>query len=182
LSNEHTQQQSGQRSRRKGTSCRQNRDDRFHLQWRYTAMFNTILVAVDESAAAKEAARVAVELAGLDHDAVLLANVVDVAKLVSVAGYDTPYPVETVKILTDAGQRLLDETKAAYASSGLIITTALGEGDAIDELVRLASESSAGLICIGTHGRTGLARLFVGSVAEGVLRAAQIPVLVVHPA
>jgi nucleotide-binding universal stress UspA family protein len=145
-------------------------------------MFNTILVAVDESAAAKEAARVAVELARIDHAAVLLANVVDVAKLVTVAGYDTPYPVEAVETLTQAGQQLLDDTKAAYASSGVTITTAIGEGDAIDELVRLANENGAGLICIGTHGRTGLARLFVGSVAEGVLRAAQLPVLVVHPA
>jgi nucleotide-binding universal stress UspA family protein len=144
-------------------------------------MFNTILVAVDESAAAKEAARVAIELARIDHAAVLLANVVDVAKLVTVAGYDTPYPVEAVETLTQAGQRLLDETKAAY-SSGVTITTAIGEGDAIDELVRLADENGAGLICIGTHGRTGLARLFVGSVAEGVLRASHVPVLVVHPA
>jgi nucleotide-binding universal stress UspA family protein len=144
-------------------------------------MFNTILVALDESAAAKDAVALAMRLAAEDRASVLLVNVVDVGKLISVAGYDTPYPVETVKILTDAGQRLLDETKAAYASSGLTIATTLGEGDAIDELVRLASENGAGLICIGTHGRSGLARLFVGSVAEGVLRAAQIPVLVVHP-
>ena len=144
-------------------------------------MFNTILVAVDESAAAAEAARVAVELARLDHAAVVLANVVDIAKLVTIAGYDTPYPVEAVTSLTDAGPRLLDEVKATYAASGVTIATALGEGDAIDEIVRLAAENGAGLICIGTHGRTGLARLFIGSVAEGVLRAAGVPVLVVHP-
>jgi len=144
-------------------------------------MFNTILVAVDESAAAKEAVRVAVELALLDRAALVLANVVDVAKLVSVAGYDSPYPADALEVLTGASQRLLDEFKTRYAPSGLTITTALGEGDAIDELVRLADEHDAGLICIGTHGRTGLARLFIGSVAEGVLRSAQIPVLVVHP-
>jgi len=144
-------------------------------------MFNSILVAIDESAAAKEAARVAVGLAQLDHAAVVLANVVDIAKLVTIAGYDTPYPVEAVEALTSAGQRLLDEVKATYAASGVTITTALGEGDAIDEIVRLAVENGAGLICIGTHGRTGLARLFVGSVAEGVVRAANVPVLVVRP-
>jgi nucleotide-binding universal stress UspA family protein len=144
-------------------------------------MFKTILVAVDESAAAKEAVRVAIGLAVLDHAGVVLANVVDVAKLVTVAGYDTPYPVEAVDALTGAGQRLLDEFKAANAPSGLTITTALGEGDAIDEIVRLADENGAGLICIGTHGRTGLARLFIGSVAEGVLRNTRVPVLVVRP-
>ncbi|HTV94100.1 MAG TPA: universal stress protein [Verrucomicrobiae bacterium] len=144
-------------------------------------MFNTILVAVDESAAAKEAVRVAVELARVDHAAIVLANVVDVAKLVTVAGYDSPYPADALDVLTGASQRLLDEFKTKYAPSGVTITTALGEGDAVDEIVRIADENSAGLICIGTHGRTGLARLFIGSVAEGVLRSARVPVLTVHP-
>jgi nucleotide-binding universal stress UspA family protein len=145
-------------------------------------MFTTILVAVDESQAAGEAAALAARLAAEDHAGVLLVNVVDVAKLISVAGYDTPYPVEAVQMLQTAGQQLLDEIKAANASSGVKIATAIGEGDAIDEIVRLADENGAGLICIGTHGRTGLARLFVGSVAEGVVRRADVPVLVVRPA
>lgn len=144
-------------------------------------MFKTILVAVDQSAAAKEAVRIAIGLAVLDHAGVVLANVVDVAKLISVAGYDTPYPVEAVESLQTAGQQLLDDVKAANASRDLAITTVLGEGDATDAIVRLADENGAGLICIGTNGRTGLARLFIGSVAEGVLRNARVPVLVVHP-
>ena len=145
-------------------------------------MFNTILVAVDESEAAKEAGDLAVKLALEDRASLVLVNVIDVAKLITVAGYDSPYPSETIEILRQAGEKLLNETKAACEAKGLKVVTAIGEGDAIEEIVRLADTHGAGLICIGTHGRQGLSRLFVGSVAEGVLRNANVPVLVVRPA
>ncbi len=144
-------------------------------------MFNTILVAVDESQAAKEAFGLAATLALEDHASVVLANVIDVGKLISVAGYDTPYPADTVGLLRESAQQLLDEMKAACEAKGLKATSVLGEGDAVDEIVRIADENGAGLICIGTHGREGLARLFIGSVAEGVVRRASVPVLTVRP-
>jgi nucleotide-binding universal stress UspA family protein len=53
----------------------------------------------------------------------------------------------------------------------------LGKGDAAMEVVALAEEVGADLIVMGTHGRTGLGRLAVGSVAEAVLRRAPCPVL-----
>jgi len=145
-------------------------------------MFNTILVAVDESEAAKEAYDLAVKLALEDRSNVVLVNVVDVSKLIAVAGYETPYPADTLDIMRQSGEQLLEQTKAACTAKGVKATTAIGEGDAVDEIVRLAGEHNAGLICIGTHGRKGLSRLFVGSVAEGVLRNASVPVLVVRPA
>jgi nucleotide-binding universal stress UspA family protein len=55
------------------------------------------------------------------------------------------------------------------------------EGDASDEILRAAKENNVGLICIGTHGRKGLSRLFLGSVAEGVLRSSTVPVLAIRP-
>jgi nucleotide-binding universal stress UspA family protein len=53
------------------------------------------------------------------------------------------------------------------------------EGDAIAGILRAADEERADLIVMGTHGRTGLERLLMGSVAEGVLRRASCPVLIV---
>jgi nucleotide-binding universal stress UspA family protein len=144
-------------------------------------MFNTILVAVDESEAAKEAGDLAVKLALEDHASLVLVNIIDVAKLITVAGYDSPYPAQTIDIMRQSAEQLLNDTRAACEAKGLKVVTAVGEGDAVDEIVRLADEHGAGLICIGTHGRQGLARLFVGSVAEGVLRRANVPVLVVRP-
>jgi nucleotide-binding universal stress UspA family protein len=58
----------------------------------------------------------------------------------------------------------------------------LREGDPAREIVALASEIPCDLIVLGTHGRTGLKRLLMGSVAERVLRLAACPVVTVkHP-
>jgi nucleotide-binding universal stress UspA family protein len=55
----------------------------------------------------------------------------------------------------------------------------LEQGDAATEIVRVAQETHCDLIVIGTHGRTGLSRVLMGSVAEKVLRQAPCPVLAV---
>jgi nucleotide-binding universal stress UspA family protein len=57
----------------------------------------------------------------------------------------------------------------------------VGDGDAAEEIVAVADRTGCDLIVLGTHGRTGLARLLVGSVAEAVLRTATCPVLTVKP-
>jgi universal stress protein A len=56
----------------------------------------------------------------------------------------------------------------------------LEQGDAATEILRVARETQADWIVMGTHGRTGLLRLLMGSVAEQVLRGAPCPVLAVR--
>jgi nucleotide-binding universal stress UspA family protein len=56
------------------------------------------------------------------------------------------------------------------------------EGVPAEVITRLARRSRADLIVIGTHGRTGLSRIFLGSVARRVLELAACPVLSVHGA
>jgi nucleotide-binding universal stress UspA family protein len=53
-------------------------------------------------------------------------------------------------------------------------------GDPASEIVRLAGEEQVDLIVMGTHGRTGLMRLLMGSVAEAVVRRAPCPVLTIR--
>jgi nucleotide-binding universal stress UspA family protein len=55
----------------------------------------------------------------------------------------------------------------------------LGQGDPATVIVNIAQDAGAGLIVMGTHGRTGLGRVLMGSVAEQVLRKAPCPVLTV---
>jgi nucleotide-binding universal stress UspA family protein len=65
------------------------------------------------------------------------------------------------------------------ADARLQVEYQIEEGDAVDEILRAAEESACDLIVLGTHGRTGLGRLLLGSVAEQVLRRAPCPVLTV---
>jgi quercetin dioxygenase-like cupin family protein len=62
------------------------------------------------------------------------------------------------------------------------VTHHLAEGDPPEEVLRLSQALRCDLIVMGTHGRTGLARLLTGSIAEAVLRNAVCPVLVVRTA
>lgn len=57
----------------------------------------------------------------------------------------------------------------------------LGYGDASEVLVQLANDLLADLVVVGTHGRTGMKRMLMGSVAEAVVRMAGCPVLVMRP-
>jgi nucleotide-binding universal stress UspA family protein len=61
--------------------------------------------------------------------------------------------------------------------SGVPVETMLVEGGAAKEILRVADERHCSLIVMGTHGRTGLSRVLLGSVAEQVIRHSRVPVL-----
>jgi nucleotide-binding universal stress UspA family protein len=63
---------------------------------------------------------------------------------------------------------------------GIRVKTQVRRGPAAEEILRAASESNADLIAMTTHGRTGLGRLLLGSVAETVLRTTPVPVFLMR--
>jgi nucleotide-binding universal stress UspA family protein len=63
---------------------------------------------------------------------------------------------------------------------GLEVSTALGEGPVPEAIIDYAVSSGSDLIAMCTHGRTGLARWALGSVADRVLRAGEKPILLVR--
>lgn len=75
----------------------------------------------------------------------------------------------------------IDERVAAWPTKGLEITKHVEEGSASLHIVRAATHLGADLIIMGTHGRTGVAHLVMGSVAERVVRTSHVPVLTVPP-
>jgi nucleotide-binding universal stress UspA family protein len=143
-------------------------------------MFKSILVAVDASEAAQSALGYACDLAKAGNAKLALVNVVDVSKLLAVAGYETPYPVDTIDVMRDESKQILGDAEKICSGAGLTVTSTTSEGDAVDEILKSADDAGADLIVLGTHGRQGLSRLFIGSVAEGVLRRSHVPVLVVR--
>lgn len=82
--------------------------------------------------------------------------------------------------LTSRAQQELDASRARVADDRLQVTTTLLQGDPADAIVEHADRKGASLIVMGTHGRTGLVRMLLGSVAERVVRTARVPVLTVR--
>ncbi|HSO32789.1 MAG TPA: universal stress protein [Labilithrix sp.] len=98
------------------------------------------------------------------------------------SGAAVPSPMVAPTDMLEAGRMVLDRatTQAAARFKGKIIGH-LGAGEAWREILQMASNLAADLVLVGTAGRTGLARLALGSVAEKVVRHAGCPVLVVRP-
>lgn len=107
------------------------------------------------------------------------------AKLTLFHAYSNLMPIysETAWLPTDAFEReaakALDEALAKTKKLHSKTDAALACGDPAQEIVREAVKRGADLIVIGTHGRQGLSRVFLGSVAEKALRLSPVPVLVV---
>jgi len=87
---------------------------------------------------------------------------------------------ELASRIINQAQEALSEAVAKRAGSGVEIVPILKQADPRDGLLEVAKEVSADLIVMGTHGRRGLARALIGSVAESLVRASPLPVLTVH--
>jgi nucleotide-binding universal stress UspA family protein len=85
--------------------------------------------------------------------------------------------VSPVVIPAEDPMPYLQGVAARLVSRGVDAHPVAVQGTAHDAILRHVAESKASLLCMSTHGRTGLARLLLGSVAEGVLRKAPCPVL-----
>ncbi len=82
--------------------------------------------------------------------------------------------------LSEAARIALDAIIKRIDGRGVQVAGILREGVAWEEIEHVADEIDADIIVIGTHGRRGLARALLGSVAENVIRTSQRPVLTIH--
>ena len=136
-----------------------------------------ILVATDFSRCSQAALDYAVDLAKATHGEVTLLHVS------GVPGYVLP---DGSVFLLDAAS--VDKIEASIQGqlalekrrTGAAMETVSTQGAPAPSIVSYASDDGSDLIVIGTHGRSGLRRLLLGSVAERVLRTAPCPVLVVR--
>jgi len=140
-----------------------------------------ILVATDFSPASRAAFRRAVELARANEAALWIAHVAALPIPMSPEGYVLPrmYDEMAQAIRADAQKRLRVLLERAR-KAGVRGRAVLLKGVAHEAIVRSARSHRADMIVLGTHGRTGVARFFVGSVAARVVATATCPVLTVR--
>jgi nucleotide-binding universal stress UspA family protein len=112
----------------------------------------------------------------------LLHVVQDLALFIPEAVLVTPPLMPPVEQFVAAARAALDRVVQGLNLPGVSIHPEVAEGLPFEEIVRVARDKNIDLIVMGTHGHTGLAHLFMGSVAEKVVRRAPCPVLTVrHP-
>lgn len=138
-----------------------------------------ILVATDFSETADAAFDYAVDLAKQLGAKVVVMHAYELP----VYGFPSGALVASVEMATrimSGAQEALEAACKARASSGVEISQVVRQGVAWEEVHRVADEVNADLIIIGTHGRKGLSRALLGSVAEKIIRTSTRPVLTIH--
>lgn len=142
--------------------------------------FRKILCPTDFSPGSQQALRVAARLANESNAEVVIAHGWHVP---DIAFAEFTIPEDLIGKLAEDAERGLAKAKREAESLGIErVTSKLINGAPWQDIVRLAEEDDAfDLIVIGTHGRTGLRRVLLGSVAEKVIRHAPCSVLAVRP-
>lgn len=135
---------------------------------------NVIVVPVDFEAASSKAIATAKDLAARFGADVVLVHVYQLPVYTYPGLEPTLLPGFHTEV-TAAAQRAVDELAKREGMQAV-----LREGDPATEILAAAEEMNAAMIVMGTHGRTGLAHLFLGSVAEKVVRKSKVPVLTVR--
>lgn len=138
-------------------------------------MLNRILVPLDGSKLAEQALAAATGLAISTGAEVVLLTAI--AKQERWADADSP-GWEAEEQVTATGY--LDTMARDLRDNGLQATTRVAWGRPADVIRQIADEASADLIIMGTHGRSGLKRLLIGSVADTVMRTSERPLLLVR--
>jgi nucleotide-binding universal stress UspA family protein len=142
-------------------------------------MYRRILVAVDGSYTSNLALQEAFKLAKETKAKLHVVHVIDVTP-----GVEGGFNPETFRsMVREEGNDLLNSVASLADQAGVDAETAMLEASRRKFSKTIANEArrwEADLIVMGTHGRIGIARLVLGSVAEGVLHSAPVPVLLIR--
>ncbi len=137
-------------------------------------MYQKILVPLDGSQLAEEVLSHVRELAKVLGSELIL---VRVALAHPIPEMD---PVEAERQVVEEARAYLEEVEKRFKGEELHVSTAIRYGNAAQEILEHAKDKEVDLIAMSTHGRSGLGRLLMGSVAETVLRHASVPVLIIR--
>ncbi len=143
--------------------------------------YKHLLVPVDESPISYAAAEQALSLAKDLNCPVTIMSVIAVDPFVGVDFYKVaPAITDYFMQAEQNAQNRLAEIQQSFSREGISVDTKIIRGVAASEgIVQIANEIGADLIIMGSHGRTGVKKMMLGSVAQNVLTQSPVPVLIV---
>lgn len=146
-------------------------------------MYQRILVTVDGSDTSDRALQEAINLAKDQQAMLRIVHAIDEVNINAGAEFVNPEEIENAWI--KSGLEILDKAQSQAHAAGIRAETRLLEIDKLgvriaDAIIENAKTWPADLVVAGTHGRTGLSHLLMGSVAEGIVRICPVPILLIR--
>jgi len=144
-------------------------------------MYKSILVPLDGSQRAERILPYVEELALKFEAKLVLLQVVEPI-VVMAAPYEmgSYYDVNQIERLTDEAKAYLAKLQSDLTAKGISVETIIGNGPVVTCVIEEAVRQNVDLVAMASHGRSGLARAFYGSVASGVLNQADRPLLLIR--
>ena len=148
-------------------------------------MYKHLVVAIDGSLTSLKALRHAVQIADESQSQITLVNIANPTEYMALAPEFLQEESYEATALANA-ERVLDKAEELAKSLGAktinrhITVSVKGARDMAQQLVDYADEQTADLLVLGTHGRSGLMHLLMGSFAETVMRQTNLPLLVIR--
>ena len=149
---------------------------RGQLTWQAGGL-GTILVPLDGSELSEAILPTVERLAGPFDLGIELVRAIEPLPAYAAAEVSTARTEEMIALEESDAEQYLRKVSAPLEAKGLRVGQSVARGLAVDVILRRAAQVGVGLIAMSTHGRTGVGRLLVGSVAERVLHAAPVPIL-----
>lgn len=144
-------------------------------------MYDKILVLLDGSTRAETILPHVKHLAKLGKSKVILLQVVEPSATVSTPYDVVPYySADLAEQWTDEAREYLEGVQEQFGELGVETTIVIAHGPVVRSILDAAREQNADLIAMASHGRTGLASVFYGSKAAGVLQQIDRPLLLVR--
>ncbi len=130
-------------------------------------MFNKIMVPTDGSKCSLKAEDIAIAIAQNFKGKLVAVHIID-EKLI--------YPFE---VLEEEGNKILKKAALKAKEQGVDVDQVLIVGNPTHDLAKIVEKTGADLVVIGTHGKSGLTKILMGSVAENAVKTVKVPVLLV---
>ena len=144
-------------------------------------MYQRILVPIDGSATSERALDEAIKFAQQQNSRIELVHVLEDIWYFDNENY-LNY-AELVQTMRYSGEKILAQAQNKFLQAGVMVDIRLleAQGERVaNVIINEAKNRLADLIIIGTHGRSGSSRMLMGSIAEGVVRMAHIPILLIR--
>ena len=142
-------------------------------------MFKSILFPTDFSDVSIKALGAIKELKAGGAETVIVVHVIDQRTTQTYSQYNMESPVSWEKDMAAFAVKALKEVRDDLKKSGFNVKTRLQSGFPVREILKAEQDEDVSLIVIGSHGKSNLKEMFLGSVSEKVIRKCRNPILVI---
>jgi len=142
-------------------------------------MFKRILCPTDFSDVSKKALDYIKQLKESGSETIILLHVIDERQIQAIESFVSEHSEKLTREIIQSNRQEMEDIENELAQAGFKVKSRLEKGNPLREILRVEEEEDISLIVVGSHGKTNLEEIFLGSVSEKVARRCKKPILII---